>query len=124
MTHTEPASNRAVNLYQRDGDRAVWEQAQKDADAADCSLSRHVVAVLRAHDPDVRRAEQRVIAEAYSLCNLPTNAVLTPAYRRDLQRAVDTLRQMKAGKRDGSENAASASADHEAERYRMGGDFS
>jgi hypothetical protein len=36
-----------INLYRSDGDREVWERAQRDADSAGVSLSAHVVAVLR-----------------------------------------------------------------------------
>jgi hypothetical protein len=36
-----------LNLYRSDGDHEVWEQAERDAKAADLSLSAHVVAVLR-----------------------------------------------------------------------------
>jgi hypothetical protein len=59
MTHSE-LKPPPINLYQRRGDREVWERAQKDADAADCSLSRHVVAVLREQQErdDARAVDQ------------------------------------------------------------------
>lgn len=44
-----------LNLYRSDGDREVWEQAERDAKAAGLALSAHVVAVLR---------EQQETAEA------------------------------------------------------------
>lgn len=49
MEHSTRNPERPINLYRQRGDREVWDRAQKDADAADRSLSRHVVAVLREH---------------------------------------------------------------------------
>lgn len=39
---------RPLNIYRSDADQEVWERADREAKAANCSLASHIVAVLRA----------------------------------------------------------------------------
>jgi len=49
-----------INLYRSDGDREVWERADRDAQASGLSLAGHVVAVLR----DQQKRDERRAARA------------------------------------------------------------
>ena len=53
-----------LNLYRSDGDRTVWEQAERRAKARGLSLSAYLVAVLREYQ-EVTEADRE--AERYRM---------------------------------------------------------
>lgn len=60
-----------INLYRSDGDREVWDRAERDAKAAGVSVSSHVVAVLRAEQ---ERSDQVADEAGWSTSQRPVVA--------------------------------------------------